>query len=153
MTMKSWVKLPTGWIEAGGLTSFRWRQGEGSANVAGLMLLAVIAHHADDERGIAQVTYDRLQAATDLSRAKISNGLSALVDRGLIERLGVQSTYRIADFDPARGWGKLPARGLYRKDAIPAFHEFRLRRRTELDALKLYYGIVARRTTTPISPG
>jgi hypothetical protein len=71
--------------------------------------------------------------------------LSILVDRQLIERLDVQSAYRIADFNPARGWGKLPARGLYRQDAIPAFHEFRLRRATELDALKLYYGVVARR--------
>lgn len=143
--MKSWVKLPTRWIEEGGLASFRWKQGEGSASVAGLMLLAVIAHHADDEHGIAQITYDRFQAATDLSRAKVSDGLSILVDRHMIERLDVQSAYRIADFNPALGWGKLPARGLYRQDAIPAFHEFRLRRATELDALKLYYGVVARR--------
>lgn len=143
--MKSWVKLPTRWIEAGGLTGFRWKQGEGSANVAGLMLLTVIAHHADEEHGVAQITYDRFKAATDLSRAKISDGLNALVDRGLIARLSAQSAYRIVDFDPSRGWGKLPARGLYRQDAIPAFHEFRLRRATELDALKLYYGVVARR--------
>lgn len=145
MTMKSWVKMPTGWIQAGGLTSFRWKQGEGSANVASLMLLAVIAHHADDEHGVARITYDRFQVATGLSRAKISDGLNILVHRGLIERLDIQSTYRVADFDPARGWGKLPARGLYRQDAIPAFYEFRLRRATELDALKLYYGVVARR--------
>lgn len=143
--MKTWVKLPTGWIEAGGLKDFRWKQGEGSANLAGLMLLTVIAHHSDDEHGVAQLTYDQLQAATDLSRTKISQGLSALVDRGLVERLGAQSAYRITNFDPARGWGKLPARGLYRQQAIPAFYEFHLRRATELDALKFYYAVVARR--------
>ncbi|MDF3351944.1 hypothetical protein HKX17_17745 [Sulfitobacter sp. KE34] len=143
--MKSWVKLPTGWIDTGGLKSFRWKRGEGSANVAGLMLLAVIAHHADDEHGVVQITYDSFQAATGLSRAKISDGLSALVDRGLVERLAAQSAYRIVEFDPSRGWGKLPARGLYRHERIPAFHELRLRRVAELDALKLYYGVVARR--------
>lgn len=24
MTLKEWVKLPTGWIRNGGLTAFRW---------------------------------------------------------------------------------------------------------------------------------
>ena len=143
--MKPWVKFPTGWMEAGGLKAFRWKQGEGSANVAALMVLTVIAHNADEEHGVAQVTYDRFQAATHLSRPKISDGLKTLVDRSLIERVNAQSTYRIVDFDPSRGWGKFPARGLYRQDAIPAFKEFHLRHATELDALKLYYSAVARR--------
>jgi hypothetical protein len=143
--MKPWIKLPTAWIEAGGLKHFRWREGEGSNNVAGLMLLAVIAHHANEARGIAHITYNGLHAATGLSRPKISGGLRVLVDRDLIERLNAQSTYGIADFDPSCGWGKLPARGLYRRDEIPAFHEFRLRRVAELDALKIYYAVVARR--------
>lgn len=143
--MKAWVKLPTGWIEDGGLKNFKWKQGEGSANVAALMLLAVIAHHADDDHGVAQLTYDWFQFATGLSRSKVSEGLRSLMERNLIGRLNAQSAYQIADFDPSQGWGKLPARGLYQKDRIPAFHEFRLRRVTELDALKLFYGVVARR--------
>ena len=41
MRLNTWVKLPTAEIEAGGLKSFHWRQGEGSAGIAGLMVLMV----------------------------------------------------------------------------------------------------------------
>jgi hypothetical protein len=44
-----------------------------------------------------------------------------------------------------RGWGKLPAKGLYSGKSIGAFREFHLRKYVELNAMKLYLLVVARR--------
>ncbi len=144
--LRHWVKLPTRWIEDGGLRNFRWAHGEGGTNLAALMGLTVISHHADERSGIAQLTYDALSSMTTLSRAKLSAGLGALAERGLIEREPEgRSTYRLAGYDPERGWAQFPAKGLYRNAAVAAFGDFRLRRPAELEALKLYFLFASRR--------
>ena len=146
MALKTWVKLPTAWIEEGGLKTFHWKQGEGSAGIAGLMVLMVLAHHGDDKDGTVRLTYDRLTAATGLSRTKVSHGLATLIQRGIVTRTPDQrSAYELVGYDPTQSWGKLPARPLYRDGQIEAFREFHLRRVTELDALKAYFAFVARR--------
>ena len=143
---KSWIKLPSRWIEAGGLKDFRWARGEGSDNLAGLMGLTVISHHIDAESGVARLTYDALCIKSTLSRAKLSSGLGILVERGLIEREPEgRSTYRLANYDPEVGWVKFPAAGLYRHGTIMAFNDFHLRLPAELDALKLYFLFASRR--------
>ncbi len=145
MHLQQWVRLPTTWIRSHGLRAFRWAGAERSDNTAGLMLLLPIAHHADDQTGIAHLTYNELGGATGLSRAKISGGLSVLETHGLIARdVERRSAYQLCNYDPERGWGKLPARRLYASDDdIIAFRHFHLRRPAELDALKLYYLIAA----------
>lgn len=149
MALKPWVKLPTGWIQDGGLKDFRWGAGNGSNNAAALMTLAVIAHHADEETGIARLTYDDLCTRTTLSRAKISGGLTALEGKGIISRPHAgRSIFQLRDYDPAQGWGKLPARKLYSLGRISAFQEISLRSPTSLIALKLYFLFVARRDNT-----
>src|SRR5690242_9554984 len=87
MRMRDWVRLPSRWIEDGGLQQLQWTnsEGSGSNNAAALMILAPIAHVADDD-GLARCTYDRLTLATGLSRAKVANGLSVLAELGVIER-------------------------------------------------------------------
>ena len=146
MRMKQWVKLPTGWIESGGLKKLRWMKDVGSSNVAGLMVYGVIAHHADDKGRAERLTYDNLTAATGLSRTKVSNGLNVLYEMELITKESQkQSLYSLVDYNPEKGWGKFPARGLYQGKRIPAFHVMHLRKNTELDALKLYYAVVSRR--------
>lgn len=144
--MKNWKKLPTRWIEDRGLVKLRWRAGEGSSNIAALMLLAVIGHNFEEDTFCSHVTYDTFAVATGLSRTKISHGLMVLEEQEIIDRLeDRQSTYQLIDFNPAAGWGKLPARSLYHNGMILAFHEFHLRKKVELDALKLYFAIIARR--------
>ena len=82
-----WVRLPSNWINEGGLTSLPWRNGgEGADHIAALMALTVIAHAADSETGMARVTYDDFCDATGLSRAKVSSGLDTLVGIKVIER-------------------------------------------------------------------
>jgi hypothetical protein len=142
-----WVRLPSGWIQRGGLRGFEWEaRGAGADNIAALMALLPIAHAANRQSGIAQLTYSDLCDATALSRAKLSNGLDILSRIGLIERSpDGRSTHRLANYGPGHRWAKLPAKSMYGAGTIAAFSDFALRRRTELDALKLFLLFVARR--------
>jgi DNA-binding transcriptional ArsR family regulator len=144
MALREWVKLPTGWICGGGLTAFRWDPGKGSDNVAALMTLTAIAHHADAVTGLSRLTYEHMATITGLSRAKISGGLDVLAERGIIRRNDDgRSVFRLTDYDPDKGWAKLPAKRLHQSGSIHAFADFRLRRSAELNALKLYFLFVA----------
>lgn len=141
-----WVRLPNHWVETGELRNLRWKPGEGADQTAALMVLTVITHHADPDTGVAELTYDALCEKASLSRAKVSAGLGVLADRGLILRhSNGRSRYHLENYDPSSGWAQFPARGLYRNGVIAAFSEFRLRVRTELDALKLYFLFASRR--------
>jgi DNA-binding transcriptional ArsR family regulator len=149
MRMRDWVRLPSSWIEDGGLRSLRWAGDDtvGSDNIAALMVLSPIAHNADDE-GLAKCTYDQLCLATGLSRSKVSNALSVLEELDVIERQpSGRSTFQLTNYNEAGGWSKLPARRLYSSGRIIAFDAFRLRMKSELDALKLYYLFARRRMT------
>lgn len=147
--MKGWVKLPTAWINGHGLKNFRWDPGTGGDNIAALMCLMVIAHHADSETGEAAVTYDKFQRATNLSRAKVSGGLDVLQRLGIIDRRVEKrrSTYRLIGMDK-KGWGALPAKPIYTTTGqIKFLRDFNLRKSVELNALKLLFLFVARRGT------
>ncbi|MFY9351155.1 MAG: hypothetical protein WBL20_04770 [Sphingobium sp.] len=141
-----WVMMPSQWVDQGKLTQLRWGKENGADYVAALMAFAPILHSMDRESGISHITYDRLQLATSLSRTKISDGLCALEKMGLIEReVAGRSTFQVCNFNPSFGWAKFPARQLYRDGRISFFEELHLRKRSELDALKLWYLFIARR--------
>ena len=148
LTEHAWVKLPSAWINERGLPAFKWAHGgAGADQIAALMILTVISHEANQDSGRARVTYEHFCARTELSRAKVSNGLSVLRDRGLIESSADagQSVVQLANFNPDAGWAKFPAKSMYAGERIRAFAEFRLRKVVELDALKLFFLMVARR--------
>jgi hypothetical protein len=147
--LREFVRLPTGWIWAGGLEAFKFgRGGEGSTRCAGLMLLIVLAQHADDQDGHARMTYDDLRLATGLSRAKIAFGLAVAEGHGLIARVPEQgaSVYRLVGYDQTQGWAKLPASALYdRGGRLRAFHGIGVRGKASLDAVKLFLLCLAMR--------
>jgi hypothetical protein len=147
MALKEWVRLPSRWIDAGGLTDLPWRHGGGGAdNIAALMALTVIAHAADSDTGVANVTYDHTCDVTGLSRAKLSKGLEVLTQLKIVRpSKHARSTYKLVNYDPSRSWAKLPAKSMYASGRIAAFDEFRLRKVVELDALKLFFLFAARR--------
>jgi DNA-binding transcriptional ArsR family regulator len=148
MRMRDWARLPSKWIEDGGLQDLQWTKTDasGSDNAAALMVLAPVAHVADDE-GLASCTYDRLALATGLSRSKISNGLAVLAELGVIERkLAGRSSIQLVNFGNGHSWSKLPARRLYSGGRIMGFQHFTLRSMAELHALKLYYLFARRRS-------
>ena len=146
MAMQAWGRLPCAWIENKGLANFNWgKNGVGSDNAAALITLLAIAHHVDAESGLANLTYDILEEATGLSRSKVANGLDVLEKNGLIVRSPKgRSTYALTGYNQAP-WGKLPAKRMYKGGAIAAFEDFKLRSQAELNALKLYLLIAARR--------
>lgn len=129
MERPQWVRLPTDWIRVHrGLKNFEWKLRKGADNVAALILLIVIAHHADADNGLAKLNYDQLQQLTELSRAKIAAGLAVLTAQSLIIRDDEgRSSYRLAHYNLSGGWGKLPAQGLY-KYGVAVFRDFHLRR-------------------------
>ncbi len=149
MAMKDWVKLPTTWIQNKGLTAFRWTAASGSDQAAALMVLVAMAHHADETKGTVHLTYETLCDITTLSRAKVSAGLKLLEERELVVRkpLGRRSSSQLTNYDPTKGWGKLPAKPLYPRAGGPIsfFTELSLRKPIELHALKLYLLFVTRR--------
>jgi hypothetical protein len=148
MEIREWVRLPSKWINEGGLKSLSWKNGgKGADHIAALMALTVIAHAADSDTGVARVTYDDLCQATLLSRAKVSKGLDALERIEVVEREpgGARSTYKLANYSTAGGWAKFPSKSMYSSGTIAAFTDFQLRRVAELDALKLFFLMVARR--------
>jgi len=149
MALRDWVRLPSAWIEEGGLQRLKWTGGEynsGADCAAALMVLAVIAHVANEQTGVASVTYDHLCGSTGLSRAKVSAGLSILEDLAVIIRSPEgRSSYQLTRFGLNEGWCKLPAKRLYSGGRITAFHDFTLREAAELNALKLYYLFATRR--------
>jgi hypothetical protein len=143
MAKRNWVRLPTGWIEDGGLKSFTWRD-RGIDSLAALMLLIAIAHRADQATGEVRVTYNDLVLATGLSRTSVAAGLGKLEGR-LIEKHS-QSMYSLTAFDPHGGWAILPYERLYTpRGQIKFFQDLKKRKAIELNALKLYLLFVARR--------
>lgn len=145
---KPWVKLPSAWINEGGLQNFRWvgKAGSNADNTTALMTLIALAHHADHQSGVGFITYDLLEILIGRSRAKLARGLAILEERSIIEREGGgRSYYGLLRFDPVRDWAKLPCKSLYHGDRMAFFDDFTLRKPAELNALKLYLLFAARR--------
>src|SRR3954454_20409578 len=116
MAMRAWGRLPSRWIEDGGLEFLDWTATtpSGADKTAALMVLAPLAHHAN-EGGLAKRSYDQIALATGLSRAKVSAGLSVLAELDVIEREpNGRSTFLLNNYSLAGGWSKFPAQRLYR---------------------------------------
>jgi hypothetical protein len=147
MKQPDWVRLPSRWINVRGLRNLCWGVGgDGSNNTAALMALVAIAHAADQESGVAKLTYDDLCRVACLSRAKLSNGLDVLERLDVVKRAPKgRSTFKLVNFDWAGGWAMLSARSLYSSSRIAVFEDFKLRSVAELNALKLFFLFVAMR--------
>ncbi|WP_249693731.1 hypothetical protein [Stappia sp. WLB 29] len=145
MKLPQFTKMPIAWINDGRLKRFRWGD-EGSDNLAALMTYLAILNHMEPDTGVAHVTYDQLTTATSISRQKLSSALKLLQRREMIvPKPEGRSSIGVRDYNPTQHWAKVPARGLYRGGEILGLSEFRLRRRAELDAMKLYFLFAARR--------
>lgn len=143
-----WVMMPSFWIENGQLQEFGWSRGQGADNLAALMVLTSVLHNTEKETGQSRLTYDQINEITNLSRSKISRGLNILVDLGIISRVEQkQSHYCLCKYDVSKGWAKFPARVFYigKSKSIDMFKDFNLRKRTELESLKLYFLFASRR--------
>lgn len=145
MQKKPWIKLPTEWIRRYGLKDIKWGKEGGSSATAGLMILVALLHRVEGEdTGVARATYDALCEATGLSRTKVADGLRYLEMKQFITREpNKNSIYKVCLYPFTGGWAKFPCKGLYDGEKIKCFQDFKLRSRAELDALKLYFVIMA----------
>lgn len=161
--MKDWVKMPSRWLiypdGQSPLTHLKWSGDQKSDRIAALMIYIVLVQHANDsitaefsELGLCRLTYERLSNITGLSKAKISGGIQVLKELDIVAVLlsGRSNIYKVVDFGHHNGWAKLPCKGMYSKDLqrIPVFHEFKLRSKVELNALKLYLVILSLRSNS-----
>jgi DNA-binding transcriptional ArsR family regulator len=144
---QEWGRIPTAWIEAGGLQDrLSWKD-HGTAASAAMRLYTVLGHRLRHEEGIVHASYTELEEAACLARASVSKGLGVLRDVGLIAREAPegQGSYAFIGYDHQRGWAKLPARPLYDGQAFRPFKSWTMRGRAERDAIALYLLLAARR--------
>ena len=152
--MLEFVKMPSAWItnqSNPGLRELRWDKQENAGKIASLMLYIAIVHKANlaptkeyPQPGFSKLSYSDFERIVGLSRAKISSGLR------ILERLNIviiykdykTRVYQLRNYDSSRGWAKLPCQRFY-SNTTHVFDEFHLRKKTELNALKMYLLIVA----------
>jgi len=156
MIRSLWFKMPSLWIKEGGLRHFKWKRdelGTPSGKVAALQLYHAIAmtlepieltdsYDVKTTRYVSTATFNRFRTLTGLSRASISVGLEILCTIGLITRIreGKRCFYEIKGYIfGGGGWCKVPLRKVIGKnDEVKAFHQFSLRKKIELYAMKFY---------------
>ena len=146
--MKDWVKMPSFLLKDKDnliLPEMKWIGDCKSDYIAALIIYIILIHESQEKEesiGSCSITYDKIQTISGLSRKKISGGIKALISKELINKDSKNkcNKYTISGFEnmDKRGWAKLPAKKLYSKGKITAFHEFKLRVKHELNALKIY---------------
>lgn len=160
--MKEWVKMPSYWVRDKDnlpLPDLKWIGAKKADQIAALMIYIILVQHANDsvtkdkkEIGLCSLTYTDIGDISGLSRAKISGGIKVLVNLQVISEIseGRNNIYKITNYGANSGWAKLPARGLYDKniEKINAFHQFHLRTKNELNAIKIYLLIVSLRNNS-----
>jgi DNA-binding transcriptional regulator GbsR (MarR family) len=159
--METWVQLPLWWVSDSEDSSFlkklNWNNpGANSHNTAALMVLLAIATNTSHRQthknpiiGSVDLSFTDLTNITLLSRKLISEGLKKLIESGLIKKSKARKVnqYTLLRTSSSEGWGKLPAKKLYESnlESIKAFKHFKMRSKVELNALKIYFLIVALR--------
>lgn len=149
--MNDFAQIPTSWMKDDKpyslLRDFSWNSKEKSDYTASLMLYICIAQHIPKIREEISISYSKLSGMTGLSRAKISSGIYILKDKKIISVSDEKKTnsYGLLWRANDKGWAKLPVKSMYNEDYsyIYPFKDFRLRKKVELDALKLYLILVA----------
>lgn len=161
MIKSPWFKMPSVWIQNEGLKMFKWNAdelGTPAAKIAALQLYYSIAltleyiempgaYDMKITRHVSAATFNRFRTLTGLSRALVSAGIETLERAGLIKRhrQGKRCYYEITGYIPGGGgWCKVPLRKVLGNNGdITPFHQFKLRRKIELYAIKFYLYICA----------
>lgn len=151
-----WSRLPPEWVLDGRLTQLTWKE-HGAASTAALLLLLPLAHFMaltptpTNPYGSVRLSFTQLADITGVSRPLIRPALDLLSRRlGVIHieeaTLGAGHRYAFTA-DTQRRFSKVPARPLYNMNAdrLLIADYFKLRSKTELHALKLYYLFVVMR--------
>ncbi|MGP6457473.1 winged helix-turn-helix domain-containing protein [Enterobacter ludwigii] len=151
-----WFKMPSSWIRGEMLRRLKWNNdelGTRAAKIAALQLYYTIAMTLEplelpDTFGVGGVhyvsaaTFNRFRSLTGLSRASITAGLEILMTLALIKRHreGKRCFYEISGYVlGGGGWCKVPQRKVVGASGeVKPFHQFSLRKKIELYAMKFY---------------
>ena len=151
---ESSIPHPSGQGYLPGLSYLRWGQQKATGTAAIMLMFALVIRSNLDQQEFGQrkddqvvVTYDQLQDMTLLSREMIAKGLKLLRELGAITatRNGNGCSYQLNGIDKP-GWCKLPqAHLLDGKEFLRRLAGMReaLKRRSSLDAMKLYVLLLA----------
>jgi hypothetical protein len=149
-----WAKLPATWQLDGDQHAALARQQPGAV-IAALKIylgMCLYANFGPNERyevsGCAQRSVSQLSHALKLSRPFVIKGLRLLRERRMVERLGGRpEIYRIARYDTARNWTRLPRQYLVGaggpRRQIEKLAGFPSRGRTAANALRFYIYIAS----------
>lgn len=156
MIKSLWFKMPSAWMRNEGLRIFKWNTdelGTPASKVAALQLyfsIAMTLEHVEMtgafdmriNRFVSTVTFNRFRILTGLSRASIAAGMDTLEKARIIKRHrdGKRCYYEIVGYvDGMGGWCKVPLRKIIGAGGeIKPFHQFSLRKKIELYAMKFY---------------
>lgn len=142
-----WGRFPSDWVSERRLRKLLWKT-YGPQAIAALRVYLALAHRLIEDDGVVKASYDEIEVAANLARQSVANGLDVLEELDLVERAAVgKGTYRFLDYDPERGWAQVPSRPLYLNGGFRPFKDWTMRKKAELDALKLYLFIAAGRDT------
>jgi hypothetical protein len=142
-----WGRFPSDWVSERRLRKLLWKNYGSKANAA-LRVYLTMAHRLIEDDGVVKATYDEIEIGANLARQSVANGLGVLEELELIERaVAGKGTYRFINYDPERGWAQVPSRPLYLNGGFRPFKDWTMRKKAELDALKLYLFIAAGRDT------
>lgn len=146
--MKPFAKMPRRWVLNHGLKLFKWQGEDKATHIAALMAYIAIVQRAKD--GKVVLTLDSLAKAIYASRQKVHDGTELLHGYGLvIKQAGLGrsgSLYSLVDTEGT--WQKLPALTVTEKGKVMFFKDFHLRKKSELNALKLYLLLITFRDNT-----
>jgi hypothetical protein len=154
----AWAKIPTQWIvHAQRLPELSWREykSDATASLILLMALSIELNLCNRRRETTQTgnptalskTYDELQTVTGLSRAKISAGISLLRELGIVQvtKSENRNVYALPSVGIPGEWAQLPQSRILVSGELRPFSRYLLRARNELNALKLYFVVLAYR--------
>lgn len=154
--LMAWSRLPPDWVLEGRLAQLNWKDHK-AASTAALLLLLPLAHHMavtptpTCPYGYAKISFNDLAEITGVSKPLIRPALNLLSDVLGVVRIEVApfgGSHRYGFVaDTERNFRKVPARGLYDRDAkrLVIADYFKLRSKAELNALKLYYLFIVMR--------
>lgn len=155
--MSIWSKIPSQWVQLGGLRNFSARTA--GRNAAALKLYMGIAMFANfkptpliDVGGFARLSYSELEELCNISRRYVQLGLETLVQKELITVVKVSNAngYLLLNYD-VPGWAKLPKAYLLQKatySSLSRFANMSIRGALHLEALKLYMTLISFRNNS-----
>lgn len=144
--MMKWAKIPSVWIQKGGLKEFTAHRDivDKISAIKLFIIFCIKMEHGKDGRFTCSLTYEQLTEIASLSRSSVRKGLIFLDSKNIIYSEGVRNKVYIINNVGLSGWCKIPIKALMKNaDEIEPFKILFNRYGHELNALKLYLYLLA----------